>query len=317
MPNTGKVDFRLNLIDNLSKEMKKTQRLTESSLKSMSKEQIKLTKTVHKYDKQIIDLRNEQFKASKERKKQIREEIRLLNQLNKQTKIQLRDATRKQQIATKTTFSDRIGKASSSGVMSGLGKVGNKVAAGLGAFELAKGAYAELKENTKIERRLKQYFQSNNKDIKEQLLLVKQTASAFEQDYNEVLISANTLAKEMGISATESLKLIKTGFMKGADANGEFLDMLKEYPTQLKSVGLSAEESIALMTQQVNEGIYSDKGIDAIKEAGLRLKANNKATATALKYLKQETQLEVKRLIESKHKILLVMYLVDLVKMQG
>lgn len=60
------------------------------------------------------------------------------------------------------------------------------------------------------------------------------------------------------------------------------LNEIKEYATQMRSVGLTAENTIAIATQQINQGIYSDKGFDAIKEAGLRLREMTPAAEQAL-----------------------------------
>jgi len=44
------------------------------------------------------------------------------------------------------------------------------------------------------------------------------------------------------------LKLAKDGFIAGADANGEFLENLKEYPAYFKEAGISASQFIAITT---------------------------------------------------------------------
>jgi len=111
---------------------------------------------------------------------------------------------------------------------------------------------------------------------------VDATAKTFDQDFGKVAESANVLAKQMQISYGRAMELIQTGFANGADSSGEFLDMLKEYPAQLKEVGLNAEETITLMTQQVEQGVFSDKGIDAIKEAGISLREMTKPTKEAI-----------------------------------
>jgi len=111
---------------------------------------------------------------------------------------------------------------------------------------------------------------------------VKTLSKVYEKDYNEVLTAANAVSKEFGITGSQALILIDEGFQRGADASGEFLDILKEYPAQLASVGLGADESIAIITQQVNQGVFSDKGIDAIKEAGIRLRELTPEAAKAL-----------------------------------
>jgi hypothetical protein len=111
---------------------------------------------------------------------------------------------------------------------------------------------------------------------------VDATAKTFDKDFGDVATAANSLAKQMNISFGQAMELIQDGFAAGADNSGEFLSMLKEYPTQLKQVGVSADQAVALMTQQVKEGVFSDKGIDAIKEAGIRLREMTKPTQEAI-----------------------------------
>ncbi len=112
---------------------------------------------------------------------------------------------------------------------------------------------------------------------------VKALADTFESDAKKMTESANVLSKQMGIDFTKALDLIEKGFLDGANANGDFLDKVREYPALLKEAGLSAKQSIALMSQEVKKGIYSDKGVDAIKEANLRLREMTPAAAQAIK----------------------------------
>lgn len=101
-------------------------------------------------------------------------------------------------------------------------------------------------------------------------------------DLNEVLIAANSLAKGFGISVGHALDMIRTGFVSGGNANGEFLDILREYPRYFKEAGISAEEFIAITVNAAQQGIFSDKGVDAIKEANIRIREMTTATAAAL-----------------------------------
>lgn len=107
-------------------------------------------------------------------------------------------------------------------------------------------------------------------------------ADFYGKDFKEVLIGANAVSKQFGISAEESIRLIKDGFIAGADANGEFLDTLREYPAYFKEAGISAETFIAITAQAAKSGIYSDKGVDVIKEGNLRIREMTAATAAAL-----------------------------------
>jgi hypothetical protein len=140
----------------------------------------------------------------------------------------------------------------------------------------------ELDKNAQIQNKLRQQYDLTNKELKDISKQVQIISNVYDKDYNEVIQSANALSKEFGLTAEESLGLIQEGFEKGADNSGEFLAMLREYPAQLKTVGLNAEQSIAIMTQAVQEGVFSDKGVDAIKEAGIRLRELTPATREAL-----------------------------------
>ena len=111
---------------------------------------------------------------------------------------------------------------------------------------------------------------------------VQAVAEHFGADFNEVLQSANNLSKAFGISIDDAMKLVQDGFVSGANANGEFLDTLKEYPRYFKEAGLSAEDFIAITTNAAQQGVFSDKGVDVIKEGNLRIREMTTATADAL-----------------------------------
>ena len=111
---------------------------------------------------------------------------------------------------------------------------------------------------------------------------VQAVAEHFGADFNEVLQSANNLSKAFGISIDDAMKLVQDGFVSGANANGEFLDTLKEYPRYFKEAGLSAEDFVAITTNAATQGVFSDKGVDVIKEGNLRIREMTTATADAL-----------------------------------
>lgn len=135
---------------------------------------------------------------------------------------------------------------------------------------------------SKITNQVKLFGETNEETAKSVANTVLAISSSFDESTEEILQSANVVSKEFGISLEEALQKIKLGFVSGSNASGEFLEILKEYPAQLTTVGLSADESFALINQQVTQGIYSDKGVDSIKEAGLRLREMPKATKEAL-----------------------------------
>ena len=104
----------------------------------------------------------------------------------------------------------------------------------------------------------------------------------FDKDFNEVLQASNTLSKQMGVSQQEAMRLIQQGFLAGADAGGDFLDHVKEYAPQFKDAGFAAQEFIGHISQSATQGIFSDKGADVVKEFGLRIREQTKATTEAM-----------------------------------
>lgn len=138
---------------------------------------------------------------------------------------------------------------------------------------------AGLVEATRLTQ---QFTGKSGDDLKAFRNEVQAVADSFNADFRETLIATNALSKQFGISANEALQLVKDGFLAGGDANGEFLDTLKEYPAYFKEAGISAGQFVAIVTQTNKMGIFSDKGVDAIKEANLRLREMTTATAAAL-----------------------------------
>lgn len=171
--------------------------------------------------------------------------------------------------------------------LSGFGKIfQNKWLLGLGAVGAAGagiGWWVNYNNGlTEATRLTQQFTEKSGEDLKAYRTEVQAIADFYGKDFKEVLIGANAVSKQFGISAEESLKLIQDGFIAGADANGEFLDTLREYPAYFKEAGISAETFIAITAQAAKSGIYSDKGVDVIKEGNLRIREMTTATAAAL-----------------------------------
>lgn len=111
---------------------------------------------------------------------------------------------------------------------------------------------------------------------------VQGVADTFGVDFQEVLESANTLSQQFGISVQKALGYVKDGFVSGANATGQFTDIVKEYPAYFKEAGLSASQFISITAQSSKMGIVSDKAVDTIKEANIRLREMSTATSEAL-----------------------------------
>lgn len=176
---------------------------------------------------------------------------------------------------------ENIGKATS--------RAGKAIATSFFIFELinqlAQGikAISEFSEEfRKLQGQIQNTTQQTGDALVQTTANVKAIADTYQEDAQQIAAASNTLSKEFNVSLGRSLELVEAGFRKGANAQGEFLDILREYPTQFREAGFSVEQFIALSIQAANEGIYSDKGLDAVKEFGLRIREQTKATRTAL-----------------------------------
>lgn len=105
----------------------------------------------------------------------------------------------------------------------------------------------------------------------------------YGQDFKEVLNTAKANVKEFGVSYIEALDSIEDGLVKGGEANGEFLESMREYPTFFATAGYSIRDFQNLVNSGIDLGIYQDKLPDAIKEFALSVNEQTKGVSDALK----------------------------------
>lgn len=158
-----------------------------------------------------------------------------------------------------------------------------------------KSLYNASVEITKISKQLQGSFNLTESGAKSTAAQIRALAGTFDEDYNQVLKAATAVSKELDISVQEATDRIQEGFLKGSNTGGEFLDILQEYPAQFRAAGIDAETTFAIINQTAKEGLYSDKGIDAIKEGGLRLRENNAAVQASLTPLDESVRAQIKQ----------------------
>ncbi|OUJ69131.1 phage tail tape measure protein [Hymenobacter crusticola] len=151
-----------------------------------------------------------------------------------------------------------------------------------GVKELVSTVIETTKEVGNLRSNINGLTGATGADLDQLTTSVMAVSRTFGKEFNEVLQAANTLSKQMGISQQDAMKLIEQGFEAGADASGEFLDQVKEYAPQFKNAGYSANEFIGHISQSVTTGVFSDKGADVVKEFGLRIREQTKATGDAM-----------------------------------
>jgi hypothetical protein len=111
---------------------------------------------------------------------------------------------------------------------------------------------------------------------------VKAISETFDEDVDESLQAVNVLMKEFSISGQEATALLEKGFLSNANIQGDLIDGVKEYSSQIRASGGSADDLFAILDKSGQEGIFSDKGIDVVKEFGLRIREDADGTGKAL-----------------------------------
>ncbi|MEM8564956.1 MAG: hypothetical protein AAGF85_00750 [Bacteroidota bacterium] len=107
-------------------------------------------------------------------------------------------------------------------------------------------------------------------------------ANTFGQDNARIFNAAKNLVNNFGASFDEAFDLVQKGLIASKDKSDEFLDNLDEYPTALNGAFESAESVATQAVKALNQGVFSDKGVDVLKEFKNRINEQNKATQDAL-----------------------------------
>lgn len=110
---------------------------------------------------------------------------------------------------------------------------------------------------------------------------IEATATTFGKDYKEVLEGVDLLMSHFGLTSSEAIKTLNDGFVIGADINGNYLQLLQQYAPVFKDAGVSAQQLVALI-QQTRSGIFSQQGLEAIKQASARLREMSSGTRASL-----------------------------------
>ncbi|QGZ15844.1 tail tape measure protein [Elizabethkingia phage TCUEAP1] len=136
-----------------------------------------------------------------------------------------------------------------------------------------------IKENIKLVQDLTGATGRLSDEIR---LQAEALSNAFGDEFKDVLLTANTIATQLGLTFDKTFDIIQQGYVKGANASGDFLERLKEYGPLLSNYGFTLEEIIGLQIQSQEVGVFNDKFEDALKEAGLSLEEFTKAQIDAL-----------------------------------
>lgn len=120
-------------------------------------------------------------------------------------------------------------------------------------------------------------------DIQHVIEQLQAVSSVMGTDVQEVARGAGKLLiTGVAKSADEAFDLITVGSQKGLDLTGDLVDVLEEYSTKFRDVGLSGKESLGLIDQLLEGGARNtDVAADALKEFSIRVVDNSKTTREA------------------------------------
>lgn len=163
-----------------------------------------------------------------------------------------------------------------------LGAIGIALTAFSGISEIFQSINESVAETKELSNQVATFTGATGNVLSDFVSKSKAISTTYKKDVNEITVAANTASKALGIGFNEALDAIEAGFRKGADSNGEFLDNLKEYPAQFAAAGLSIKDYLAISIEAANQGVFSDSGLNVVKEFGFRIREQTKSSKDAL-----------------------------------
>lgn len=106
-------------------------------------------------------------------------------------------------------------------------------------------------------------------------------ADKMGKGFDETIGAANTLVQQFGISWEEALQRIQDGIVAGADMSGNFIENIDKFSGAFHDAGIEADQFIAILAETRN-GIFDEKALKSITDAGTRLRSMTKKTEDSL-----------------------------------
>lgn len=110
---------------------------------------------------------------------------------------------------------------------------------------------------------------------------IQATADVMGKDFKDTLATADTLMANFHISGGEAMDVINKGFASGADLNGDMLQKMQQLAPTFHDAGIAADEMVAII-QQTRSGIFTDQGLEAIRQGSARIREMSSSTRQAL-----------------------------------
>lgn len=129
----------------------------------------------------------------------------------------------------------------------------------------------------------KKFANLTSQDLETITTKTLQLTSVFDTDYTKVLGAVNTLMTQFGLTSDEAFNFVASGFQKGLNGAGDFVDSINEYSTQFANSGADAGAFFSILETGFQEGMLgTDKAADMFKEFRVRIQDGSKLTAESL-----------------------------------
>ena len=110
---------------------------------------------------------------------------------------------------------------------------------------------------------------------------IQATSDVMGKEFIDTLKTVDSLMAHYHITGQEAMDIINKGFAAGADLNGDMLQKVQQLAPTFHDAGVSADEMVAIITQ-TRSGIFSDQGLEAIRQASARIREMSSGTRSAL-----------------------------------
>lgn len=122
----------------------------------------------------------------------------------------------------------------------------------------------------------KQIGNLNNVDVGKAAKSAIKLEKAFGADFQQSLNATSVLMEEFGLTQEEAFDFLASGFQKGLDNSGDFLDSVREYGNLFGEGDASAGQFFSLLETGLQGGVLgTDKAADAFKEFQIRFAEGN------------------------------------------
>lgn len=131
-----------------------------------------------------------------------------------------------------------------------------------------------------------QITKQHGDELKETTRAALLYSQSFKEDFSESIKTADTMAKQFGITNEEAFNLLAQGQQKGLNKSGDLMDTANEYANQFKALGFNANEMFDTLAVGGENGAFNlDKVGDAVKEFNIRAKDGSNTTVEAFEML--------------------------------